>query len=64
MEIDRPFKNGNTIQLQNLPKGLYILKTKDLNTKFIVEYFSLLYLSTSIHIVMNAFFKNTIFKQA
>lgn len=37
MEIDQPFKNGNTIQLQNLPKGLYILKTKELNTKFIVE---------------------------
>ncbi len=36
-EIDQPFKNGNTIQLKNLPKGIYILKTRELNTKFIVE---------------------------
>lgn len=36
-EIDQPFKNSNSIQLKNLPKGIYILKTKELNTKFIVE---------------------------
>ena len=36
-EINQPFKNGNTIQLNNLPKGIYILKTRELNTKFIVE---------------------------
>lgn len=36
-EIDQPFRNGNTIQINNLPKGIYILKTKELNTKFVVE---------------------------
>ena len=36
-EIDQPFKNGNTIQLNNLPKGIYILKTGELNTKFIID---------------------------
>ena len=36
-EIDQPFKNGNTIQLNNLPKGVYILKTGELNTKFIID---------------------------
>lgn len=36
-EIDQPFKNGNTITLKQLPKGIYILKTNQLNTKFIVE---------------------------
>ncbi len=35
--IENPFQNGNTIQLNNLPKGVYILKTGELNTKFIVE---------------------------
>lgn len=36
-EINQPFKNGNTIQINNLPKGIYILKTGELNTKFIVD---------------------------
>ncbi|MGV4412864.1 endonuclease [Chryseobacterium sp. T1] len=36
-EINQPFKNGNSIQLNNLPKGIYILKTGELNTKFIVD---------------------------
>jgi len=36
-EIDQPFKNGNTITLKQLPKGVYILKTDELNTKFVVE---------------------------
>ncbi|MGC4128394.1 MAG: endonuclease [Bergeyella sp.] len=36
-EIDQPFKNGNTITLKQLPKGVYILKTNELNTKFVVE---------------------------
>jgi len=35
--IENPFQNGNTIQLNNLPKGVYILKTGELNTKFVVE---------------------------
>ena len=35
--IDNPFQNGNTITLKNLPKGIYILKTGELNTKFIVD---------------------------
>jgi len=35
--IDNPFQSGNTITLKNLPKGIYILKTGELNTKFIVE---------------------------
>jgi len=35
--IENPFQNGNTITLNNLPKGIYILKTGELNTKFIVE---------------------------
>jgi len=35
--IENPFKDGNTITLNNLPKGIYILKTGELNTKFIVE---------------------------
>jgi ribosomal protein L2 len=35
--IENPFQNGNTIILNNLPKGVYILKTGELNTKFIVE---------------------------
>src|SRR6218665_1243973 len=35
--IENPFKDGNTITLNNLPKGVYILKTGELNTKFIVE---------------------------
>lgn len=35
--IDNPFQNGNTITLNNLPKGVYILKTGELNTKFIIE---------------------------
>lgn len=35
--IENPFQNGNTITLKNLPKGIYILKTGELNTKFIVE---------------------------
>lgn len=36
-EINQPFKGGNTIQLKNLPKGMYIIKTGDLNTKLLVE---------------------------
>ena len=35
--IENPFQNGNTIILNNLPKGVYILKTGELNTKFIIE---------------------------
>ncbi|MCG2793042.1 MAG: endonuclease [Weeksellaceae bacterium] len=35
--IENPFQNGNTITLNSLPKGIYILKTGELNTKFIVE---------------------------
>lgn len=35
--IENPFQNGNTITLNNLPKGIYILKTGELNTKFIVD---------------------------
>ncbi len=35
--IENPFQNGNTITLNNLPKGVYILKTGELNTKFIVD---------------------------
>lgn len=35
--IENPFQNGNTIQLNNLPKGIYILKTGELNTKFIID---------------------------
>lgn len=35
--IENPFQAGNTITLKNLPKGVYILKTGELNTKFIIE---------------------------
>ncbi len=35
--IENPFQSGNTITLKNLPQGVYILKTGELNTKFIVE---------------------------
>lgn len=35
--VENPFQNGNTITLKNLPKGIYILKTGELNTKFIVD---------------------------
>ncbi|TDX86787.1 endonuclease [Epilithonimonas xixisoli] len=35
--IENPFQNGNTLTLKNLPKGVYILKTGELNTKFIVD---------------------------
>ncbi|WP_374440225.1 endonuclease [Epilithonimonas sp.] len=35
--IENPFQNGNSITLKSLPKGIYILKTGELNTKFIVE---------------------------
>ena len=35
--IENPFQNGNTIKLNNLPKGVYILKTGELNTKFIID---------------------------
>lgn len=35
--IENPFQNGNTITLKDLPKGVYILKTGELNTKFIIE---------------------------
>ena len=36
-EIDMPFRNGNTLTINKLEKGIYILKTGDLNTKFVVE---------------------------
>ena len=35
--VENPFTTGNTITIKSLPKGVYILKTGDLNTKFIVE---------------------------
>ena len=35
--IAQPFKNGNTIILKNLPKGVYILKTESESSKFIVD---------------------------
>ncbi len=35
--IENPFQNGNDIVLKNLPKGVYILKTGELNTKFIID---------------------------
>lgn len=35
--IENPFQSGNTITLKNLPKGVYILKTGELNTKFIID---------------------------
>lgn len=35
--IEKPFENGNTINLKNLPKGVYFLKLDNNNTKFIVE---------------------------
>lgn len=35
--IENPFQAGNTITLKDLPKGVYILKTGELNTKFIVD---------------------------
>lgn len=35
--VDQPFKNSNTIQLKNLPKGVYILTTEDQIAKFIVQ---------------------------
>lgn len=37
LELNQPFKSGNTIQLPSLPKGVYILKTKELNTNFLVN---------------------------
>ncbi|MPT32859.1 MAG: T9SS type A sorting domain-containing protein [Chryseobacterium sp.] len=35
--IENPFKNGNKITIRDLPKGVYILKTGELNTKFIID---------------------------
>lgn len=35
--IENPFENNNSIVLKNLPKGLYILKIGELQTKFIVD---------------------------
>jgi hypothetical protein len=35
--IENPFQKDNTIILTDLPKGIYILKTGDLNTKFIIK---------------------------
>ncbi len=36
-KISQPFKNGNKIILKNLPKGIYILKTDQTSSKFLVE---------------------------
>jgi len=35
--INQPFKSSNKINLKNLPKGLYVLKTENFSTKFIVD---------------------------
>lgn len=35
--VSQPFKNSSRITLQNLPKGMYILKAGDSSAKFIVE---------------------------
>lgn len=35
--ISQPFKNNNKINLKNLPKGIYILKTNMQSVKFIIE---------------------------
>lgn len=35
--ISQPFKNSNKIKIKNLPKGVYILKSENINSKFIVE---------------------------
>ena len=35
--ISQPFKNGNKIDLQEIEKGMYILKTDNNSTKFIVD---------------------------
>lgn len=35
--VSQPFKNSSRITLQNLPKGMYILKAGDSNAKFIVD---------------------------
>ncbi len=35
--IENPFQKDNTIILTDLPKGIYILITGDLNTKFIIK---------------------------
>lgn len=35
--VSKPFKNGSAIKLNNLPKGLYILKVGQQNAKFIVQ---------------------------
>ncbi|MGV4415458.1 MULTISPECIES: endonuclease [Flavobacteriales] len=35
--IEKPFENGNTVNLKSLPKGVYFLKLDNSNTKFIIE---------------------------
>lgn len=35
--VQQPFKNSSKIILQNLPKGIYLLKVDELTTKFIVN---------------------------
>ena len=35
--INQPFSKGNSIELKNLSKGVYILKTENYSQKFIVE---------------------------
>lgn len=35
--VSQPFKNSSRITLQNLPKGMYILKAGDSSAKFIVD---------------------------
>ena len=35
--LKQPFKTSNSIRLQNLPKGVYILKADEQSTKFIVQ---------------------------
>ncbi len=37
LKISNPFKTSNKINLNHLPKGVYILKTDNISTKFIVE---------------------------
>ncbi len=35
--INRPFKNGKSIKINNLPQGIYILKLDELSLKFLVK---------------------------
>lgn len=36
-KIEKPFLHSNKIEIRELPKGIYILKTDEFSTKFIVE---------------------------